>query len=315
MSAPIWSWDDVPGLRERPPPSVPFKNSAANRPRGGAVSRFHGTSHHARRDWAALRAGHPALSEARTLFPSTVVPAAAAPRVLVSGFNSAKIGRIITKGPWRGLALYTLTLEERATCPVTCDLWRECYGNAMPLARRHRYDADLIACIKRDLVGLLARHPAGIAIRLHILGDFPDLTYLGAWARWITKFPSLRVFGFTAHPPTSAIGAGIMALNRRWPERWVIRFSVPPTAPVLPLQATTIWRQPDGPRVAEGLVCPAQTEATAACATCGLCWSPAFAHQRVAFVGHGMGRRGPKTQPMGLLDVRKAMLAEEAAST
>lgn len=67
-----------------------------------------------------------AFSEARTIFPTTVVDVAGLNNVLVSGVNSKKIGGMITKGPAKGFPIYTLTLEERATCPTSCRHWRSC---------------------------------------------------------------------------------------------------------------------------------------------------------------------------------------------
>src|SRR4051812_1807050 len=52
-------------------------------------------------------------------------------RVLISGHNSRKIGAAVTKGRWSGYPVFTLTLEERATCPRSCLHWLDCYGNKM----------------------------------------------------------------------------------------------------------------------------------------------------------------------------------------
>ncbi len=90
----------------------------------------------------SLPPDHPAIKENRTLFPSTVVPVTMdePPRVLVSGFNNKKIGKIVQKGRFKGYHLYNFSLEERATCPVHCEARAFCYGNGMHLARRHRID-------------------------------------------------------------------------------------------------------------------------------------------------------------------------------
>jgi hypothetical protein len=223
----------------------------------------------------------------RTIFRSRCVPSAGPPRVLIDGHNNCKIGREVRKGPWRGCRVYTLTLEERATCPRSCHVYAECYGNAMPFARRHAADAALIPAIDRDLVRLARYHPAGVVVRLHILGDFFSLDYLRAWICWMLLFPRLRVFGFTAHAPDSAIGSVVAQMNEQWPDRWVIRFSGPPDTPLAPRQATTIWRKSTASVESEGIICPAQTRASTSCTTCGLCWAPAAAGKRIVFVGHG----------------------------
>lgn len=261
------------------------------RAQGGSLSRFVGTSHHADRNAASLSANHPAVAEGRTLFPGTVVEADVAPRVLVSGRNSAKIGGDIRKGPWRGLAVYTLTLQERATCPAHCGLWRQCFGNAMPFARRHHEGPKLIHAIERDLTRLRIEHPVGIAVRLHVLGDFYSTEYVMQWAAWMNRFPRLRVWGYTAHRRDSEIGDLISQMNDHWPDRWMIRSSVDPGADLHHDQATTIWRQETVPYVAEGLICPMQQNRTACCSTCGLCWAPAMRATRIVFLGHGMKKR------------------------
>lgn len=68
----------------------------------------------------------PAFMEARTIFPTTVRPESEVDKALKSGFNSAKIGAVVRKGRWKDLPVYSLTLEERATCPRSCRHWRSC---------------------------------------------------------------------------------------------------------------------------------------------------------------------------------------------
>jgi len=46
--------------------------------------------------------------------------------VLISGENNLKIGKRVSKGKWNGMPIYTLTLEERATCSSDCHHWRTC---------------------------------------------------------------------------------------------------------------------------------------------------------------------------------------------
>jgi len=276
------------------------------RPSGGRLSRFSGTTVSGRHDeisrgQAALSASHPAVREGRTIFPTRVFEPADAPRLLVSGHNSAKIGAIVHKGPWRGLPIYTLTLEERATCPDTCDLWRECYGNSMPLARRHAHGPDLIARLDSELASLLAG--GGIAVRLHVLGDFWSLDYARAWFGWLSCHPGLHVWGYTAHPVGSDTGGIIAAANIAWPGRCVIRFSVAAETAPEPLQASTIWagEMPDG----RAIICPAQTGGTQCCATCALCWAVPAADARILFRGHGRIGRQVDTAGYSVSSVRR----------
>jgi hypothetical protein len=78
-----------------------------------------------------LSALHPAYRTGRTIFSSRVFDADEVKRVLKDGHQSRKIGKTATKGHRRGWPIYTLTLEERATCPRTCAAWAFCYGNHM----------------------------------------------------------------------------------------------------------------------------------------------------------------------------------------
>ena len=285
-----WSWADVDWSN-----TDRLRASAGlggNRRPQGTLSRFVGTAAHAHRDHAMLAPDHPAIRGSRSLFPKSVVRADQSPRVLVSGINSAKIGKRVMKGAWRGFPIFTVTLEERATCPATCPLWLECYGNAMPYARRHEPGPELIATLDAELRQKARYHPRGFAVRLHVLGDFYSLEYLQQWLTWIDEIPALHVWGYTAHDMQSLMGLGIDAGNDLWPDRWVFRFSVPEGHAETGYTATTIWRKPEAPVVPEGQVCPAQTGRTTACATCGLCWSPAAADKRIVFIGHGMAKRG-----------------------
>ena len=64
-----------------------------------------------------LRPTNPALAEARTVFPYRVIPVHEAKKVLYPASGNNKIGKgffVIAKGKWRGVPIYTLTLEERA---------------------------------------------------------------------------------------------------------------------------------------------------------------------------------------------------------
>ena len=87
------------------------------RDHGGSLRRFEMKPRETIQDKeaASLNADHSALTEARTLFPTRVFDSADADHVLVSGHNNAKIGAFVTKGPWAGMSIYTLTMEERAT--------------------------------------------------------------------------------------------------------------------------------------------------------------------------------------------------------
>lgn len=224
-------------------------------------------------------ADNPAFSEARTIFPHSVVDVAGLNNVLVSGVNSKKIGGMITKGPARGFPIYTLTLEERATCPTSCRHWRSCYGNNMHLAKRVRHDAAFEARLEAELAILQSRHPGGFAVRLHVLGDFYSVEYVDLWRHFLLRYRSLFVFGFTARWQRSdPIAVALLMLVTTQRERFAIRFS---NAPVDEDSTVSIEHPVQKP--ADATICPAQTGKTESCGTCGLCW---HSRRRIAFLQH-----------------------------
>lgn len=240
---------------------------------------------------SSLAVTHPAIMENRTLYPSTVVEVTEddPDRLLVSGETNRKLGKIVAKGPFKGYALYALSLEERATCPVECDARLFCFGNAMPFARRHKIgDPEVFYDrLNFEILGLLAEHP-GLLIRLHVVGDFPSVEYVSFWADVLAENPKVAIYGYT-HRRTKAwdgdeIGDAIQSVKDRFPERFRIRWSSEVSRP----DGTVIVDyEPKRPRIDEGLVCPAQTDATACCASCGLCWDKGATHDTIVFIKHG----------------------------
>lgn len=223
-----------------------------------------------------LHPEHPASAEARTLFPSRRRHAAMVQRVLKSGANASKIGRVVVKGKWRGFPIHTLTLEERATCPRSCQQWASCYGNNMHMAQRIVVDRYFEAALWKELKALQAGNPKGFVVRLHVLGDFKDESYVALWNNALDAFPALRVFGYTAHDPDGSIGAMLLKMSsERW-DRFAIRFS---GAGFQEMGAEVVDAAEDTPH----LICPAQTGKTDCCATCALCWQ---SDRTIAFLRH-----------------------------
>jgi hypothetical protein len=255
-------------------------------------------------DVRPLAADHPAVVEGRTLFPTRVREADSAPAVLTPGSWQRKLGAVVEKGAWRGFPIYTVTLEERATCPVNCQNWRTCYGNGMQAAWRHRHGPELEDRLQRELAELQLKHPAGFVVRLHALGDFYSVEYVGRWAAWLDQYPALHVFGYTAWERGTAIGAAVALFARCW-DRFAIRFSSAPdgltTGYTLRDRVVTVWENPSPNR--EQLVCPAQTGRTRGCNTCGICWSPSAREKTIIFIGHGPAKRGPSIRP-GKVQIR-----------
>jgi hypothetical protein len=219
---------------------------------------------------------HPAFSTGRSIFTSRVFDAGEVKRVLKSGHNSRKIGRTVQKGPRRGWPIYTLTLEERATCPPTCKALAFCYGNNMQAAQRIVAGAELEDALAFELEELQDRHPDGFMVRLHVLGDFYSAGYVEFWKQRLRLLPALHVFGFTAHDPlNSRIGAALLDLVTNQWDRFALRFSG--------LDGPMLGSQLMPDQHAGAIQCPAQTDATDCCATCALCWQ---SKRSIAFARH-----------------------------
>lgn len=205
-----------------------------------------------------LAADHPAVVEGRTLFPGNLVPPG--DRVLKSGAHQRKLGAKVVKGRWTGMPIFTLTLEERATCPRNCQHWNDCYGNHMQWPKRFMPGPALQEQIAVELDALAVKYPRGFVVRLHILGDFYSVHYVMEWGRWMQRYANLHVFGYTAHLRDSEIGAALQMVRDAFPARWWIRWSH---------QDKDDWLSTGE----SGIVCPVQTNKTDACGTCGLCWT------------------------------------------
>lgn len=251
------------GLPKRPR-GVPAKHDRTSRNRDATNQRrFSGVVSEGKAR-VVLPPHHPAHREGATIFPSTVVPAARLPRLLKSGENSRKIGSQMAKGRWRGMRLFTLTLEERETCPRTCLEWASCYGNNMHLAQRIADDGTLTRRLWGELASLNAEFPAGFIVRLHVLGDFYSLEYVRFWREALDDFPALRIFGFTARRPSDPIGAELVWLVRDHEDRVMLRFS----GAGHETHSSEVIERPED---ATGILCPAESDPERSCATCGLC--------------------------------------------
>jgi hypothetical protein len=200
--------------------------------------------------------------------------------VFKRGEFSAKIGGVVLKGHWRGLPIYTLTLEERATCPRSCAHWLNCYGNNSPYALRLKAGAELESRVVGEMTDLCALHPEGVAVRLHNLGDFYSIAYVRLWRTLIERHPRLHVFGFTARTDTAgdAIAIELAALVAdHWP-RFAIRASNGTG-----MQRATVSIRSAAEKPADAIICPQQQNKTESCSTCALCWQ---SERRIAFLEH-----------------------------
>ena len=225
-----------------------------------------------------------AIAESRTIYQNSVQSPITG--VLKPGWYQRKLGDRITKGRWKGLRIYSLTLEERATCPSTCAQWKNCYGNHMGRSVRYRHGIELEAAIYQDLVRLERRHPDGFVIRLHILGDWYSRRYVDFWRVMLEVFPGLRVFGYTAWQADTPIGGAVAAIRDKNWTRFAVRTSGAPAGP----RTLVVDKEPPRKRGKRTLntpiVCPAQTGKTACCASCGLCWDHSARLKPIAFLAH-----------------------------
>lgn len=220
-----------------------------------------------------------------TIFPTRVAEPTGSERVLKDGASNCKIGGDVLVGWLKGAPIFTLTLEERATCPRSCRLWRSCYGNSMQAAKRWRHGTPLVARLAAELRDLCDEHER-ILVRLHVLGDFWSVAYVNFWRAALALHPGLHVFGFTAHLRGSEIGDAVAVVRDEFPDRFWLRHSEKTGdwgAFTLPMATTA-------KRIGDAVVCPEQRDALEEaprrvhCGSCGVCWSSAAP---IAFMQHG----------------------------
>src|SRR6185312_10944151 len=205
-------------------------------------------------------------SEGHTLFRKRVMAPGLDDRIFKSGEHSRKIGSHCLKGPWKGFPIYTLTLEERATCPIQCEHWHDCYGNKMNWSTRWSAGDSLERAIPIHIGTLAKRFPAGFIIRLHVLGDFYSVSYVKMWHNLMLKHQNLHVFGYTRRRGNDVLGVGTRLefleniLSHRWKIRWSERGGRMGT--VTSKDVTLRGKTKDG------IVCPAQTDDADCCGSC-----------------------------------------------
>lgn len=226
------------------------------------------------RPWS-VKSDHPAKSR----YQWSVRPPSAERTVLKSARHNPKIGGVILKGKWAEMPVFTLTLEERATCPRSCLHWLDCYGNRMNWARRIEHGAELEARLDGELALLNERHPTGFVVRLHVLGDFYSVAYVRRWRRWLAQFRALHIYGYTAWQSDTEIGREVQRLRDEDWARFAVRTSDSGGADA----ATVSARDADDPAAQLGTICPMQLNKTDACATCGLCWQ---SRDNIVFLQH-----------------------------
>lgn len=225
-----------------------------------------------------------AAEQGISAYPTRIVhPDEATAPLLKPGYNNGKLGGIVTKGEFRGYMIYSLTLEERASCPRTCERWYDCFGDNMGFATRYIHGRELEQKIVSEVIGLMAKHPDGVLVRLHVLGDFYSVNYVNYWRVLLERFPKLAVFGYTARPPDSDIGVAIRATQKAAGyRRFAIRYSTSDYG-TTEAMATATWYSHGEPPPAGTFACPEQTGRVMTCGSCGACWQ---GQKPVAFLLH-----------------------------
>ena len=170
--------------------------------------------------------------------------------------------KVITKGRYAGLPMFKVSLEERKTCPKSCELWKDCYGNNMIWGHRIDHEhPEFYTILESELDLISKRSPLGFVVRLHELGDFFSTEYTSIWASYISKFPRLNIIGFTSRSEHSEIGGIIAEMNKNR-KRVYIRWSNTNKE-----MGTTI-----GPKEKKNFRCPAETIEDSCCMNCTACW-------------------------------------------
>ena len=206
-----------------------------------------------------------AIKNGRTVYTNNVFNNDTYKYNLLKLSSNKKLGKFIVKGRHINKPLYSLSLEERKTCPKSCFHWKTCYGNNMPFAHRFEGNNKLMLRLENEIKLLSKKHEHGILIRLHVVGDFFSVKYVRFWKKLLGIYTNISIFGYTARTPFSPIGKEIVKLrNENW-DNFSVRFS----NSVMELSANS--ENLLGGK--KGLICPEQLDKTKNCSNCGLCWN------------------------------------------
>ena len=212
---------------------------------------------------SALSSTHPAIVNSQTMYRKNVHDAGNYAHAVIKASTNIKLGKKVTKGHLRGAKIFTLTLEERATCDSECEHWLDCYGNNMPFGHRFEANDALMVSIERDLDKLDAKGKPYL-VRLHILGDFFNLKYVLFWKKQLKNRELLNIYGYTRNHPNKPLGYALKLLRKQYGERFAIRFSNYPDDP-MSAQSKDLSTN--------GVDCPEQLGLAESCGDCALCWS------------------------------------------
>ena len=211
----------------------------------------------------SLSPTHQAIVNSQTMYRKNLHDAGNYKYAVIKASTNIKLGNKVTKGHLKGARIFTLTLEERATCDSECEHWLDCYGNNMPFGHRFEANDALMVSIERDLDKLDAKGKPYL-VRLHILGDFFDLQYILFWRKQLKNRELLNIYGYTRNHPNKPLGYALKLLRKQYGERFAIRFS---NYPDDPMSAQSEHVSTDG------IECPHQLGLSESCGDCTLCWT------------------------------------------
>ena len=207
-----------------------------------------------------------AIENGRTIYTNNVYDSISHNGKLLKISHNKKLGKEkIVKGRHKGKYIYSLSLEERKTCPTSCFHWKTCYGNNMPFAHRFTANENLLIKLQEEIKLLSEKHKEGILIRLHVVGDFYSVKYVKFWKKMLFKYSNISIFGYTARTPYSEIGKEIVNLRNKIWDRFSVRFSN--SFEKLSANSQDLLGNK------QGIICPEQLDKTKNCANCGLCWN------------------------------------------
>ena len=222
-----------------------------------------------------------AIKNGRTVYTNNVFNPFNYNTNLLKISHNKKLGKFVSKGRHKNKYLYSLSLEERKTCPTSCFHWKTCYGNNMPFAHRFRASKNLLVKLHKEIKLLSKKHKEGILIRLHVVGDFYSVAYVKFWKKMLSLYPNISVFGYTARTPYSEIGKEIVKLRNKLWNRFSVRLSNNVTHKLtansedLLSEKLLLSNNVIGLKCQSShyVICPEQLNKVENCASCGLCWN------------------------------------------
>ncbi len=230
-----------------------------------------------------LKENHNALLNNTSVFVNsklTIRDVTHYPFKILKKSTNIKLGKVITKGKYKGMKMFTLTLIERETCTNECEHYTTCYGNNMHRTHRFEVNEAFMMRLESDIHNTALKYPQGFMVRLHVLGDFESVQYVEFWNRMLYTYPSLHIYGYSRNHITSkyehinAIGYKIIRVRTTHKERFAIRFSN---------KLDEEYSANSRDITDKGITCLAQVKTNVSCSDCTLCWS---SKKPIGFITH-----------------------------